>query len=91
MKFAVNSDNALRMSHLERRMLVALRIKDLRENSGFSQRDIAKELHISQSTYCRLERGEVEPSAIQLATLSTLYNHSVLWLLGVPSFIAFPD
>jgi len=71
--------------------LTASRMKELRENSGLSQRDVAKALHISQSTYCRLERGEAEPSAIQLATLSTLYDRSVLWLLGMPNYFVIID
>jgi transcriptional regulator with XRE-family HTH domain len=91
MKFLTSKQNALKLSHPERRLLIASRMKHLRENSGLSQCDVAKELHISQSTYCRMERGETEPSAVQLATLSSLYNYSTLWLLGVPSFVAFVD
>lgn len=75
------------MPHYERRALVASRLKDARLNSGLTQRDVAKDLHIGQSTYCRIENGETEPSAVQLATLSGLYGLSVLWLLGMPSFI----
>ena len=83
--------NAFKMPHPERRLLVAQRMKDARLNSGLSQRDVAKELHIGASSYCRLERAITEPSAVQLATLSQLYGLSVLWLLGMPSFIAFAD
>lgn len=86
-----SSVNALRMSHLERRIIVAQRMKDARLNSGLSQRDIAKDLHISAATYCRMERGEAEPSAIQLATLSGLYGMSVLWLLGMPNFVVYAN
>jgi transcriptional regulator with XRE-family HTH domain len=91
MKFLTSEKNALKLSHPERRLFVASRMKRLRENSGLSQRDVAEKLHISQSTYCRMERGETEPSAVQLATLSGLYDHSVLWLLGLPSFIVFAE
>jgi transcriptional regulator with XRE-family HTH domain len=79
--------NAMHLPHYQRRALVASRLKDARLNSGFSQRDVAKDLHIGQSTYCRIENGETEPSAVQLTTLSSLYGLSVLWLLGMPSFI----
>lgn len=82
-----NKLSAIRMPHLERRSLVASRMKELRENSGLSQRGIAKELHISQATYHRIEKGESEPSAIQIATLSGLYGVTVLWLLGLPNFV----
>lgn len=79
--------NAMRMSHRERRLLVAQRMKEARVNSGLSQRDVAKELHIGASTYCRMEKATTEPSAVQLATLSGLYTLSVLWLLGMPTFV----
>jgi transcriptional regulator with XRE-family HTH domain len=87
MKLIDNGVNALNMPHYQRRALVALRLKDARLNSGLSQRDVAKDLHIGQSTYCRIENGETEPSAVQLATLSGIYGLSVLWFLGMPSFI----
>lgn len=79
--------NALRMPHYQRKLLVAERMRDARLNSGLSQRTIAKELHIGQATYCRMERAETEPSAVQIATLSGLYGLSVLWLLGMPNFV----
>jgi transcriptional regulator with XRE-family HTH domain len=82
-----SSINALSMPHYQRRALVASRLKDTRLNSGLSQRDVAAVLHIGQSTYCRIENGDTEPSAVQLATLSGLYGLSVLWLLGMPSFV----
>ena len=82
-----NNVNAMQMPHYERRILVARRMKEARENSGLSQRDIALSLHIGQATYCRMEKAETEPSAVQLATLSGLYGLSVLWLLGLPNFI----
>jgi transcriptional regulator with XRE-family HTH domain len=89
MRYLVTSRaNALRMPHLERRLLVASRMKDARVNSGLSQRDVAEALCIGASTYCRMERGKTEPSAVQLSTLSGLYGLSVLWLLGIPTFIA---
>lgn len=80
--------NALRMPHYQRKLLVAERMKEARLHSGLTQRDIAKELHIGAATYCRMEKAESEPSAVQIATLSGLYCVSVLWLLGMPNFIA---
>ena len=85
--FPGNNVNALQMPHYERRLLVAQRMKDARQNSGLTQRDIAHCLHIGQATYCRMENAETEPSAVQLATLSGLYGLSVLWLLGMPNFV----
>jgi transcriptional regulator with XRE-family HTH domain len=87
MTTSINRSTAVAMSHLERRMIVADRIKQLRENSGLSQRDVAKHLHIGQTTYHRMEKGQSEPSAVQIATLSSLYGETFLWLLGLPTFI----
>ena len=75
------------MSHLERKILVATRMREMRENSGLSQRDVARELHVGQATYHRMEKGQSEPSAVQIATLSGLYGVTILWLLGLPTFI----
>jgi hypothetical protein len=34
-----------------------------------------------------MEKGQSEPSAVQIATLSSLYGETYLWLLGLPTFI----
>ena len=89
MKPYASKISAASLPHPQRRLLIASRIKDAREQSGLSQRDIAQRLHIGQSTYCRMEKGETEPSAVQIATLSGLYGLSVLWLLGMPNFVVY--
>lgn len=80
--------NLLKLPHSQRRIAVASRIKQARLNSGLSQRNVATRLEISQSSYSRMESGDLEPSAVQIATLSGLFTMSVLWLLGYPNFIA---
>jgi transcriptional regulator with XRE-family HTH domain len=82
-----SSIDVLKMPHLEARKTIADRIKEARLNSGLSQRDIAKELHISQSSYSRIESGALAPDCAQIRTLSGLYELSVLWLMGYPSFV----
>jgi len=88
MRFLTSAVNGMKLPHHQRRMLIASRIKDARLNNGLSQRDAAEALHIGQSTYCRIEKGQTEPSVVQIVTLSGLYDVSVLWLMGYPSFIA---
>lgn len=75
------------LNHLERRSIVANRIKNARLNAALSQHNVAEVLHISQPTYSRIEKGSSEPSAVQIATLSGLYGLSVLWFLGLPNFV----
>ena len=59
-----------------------LRIRDLREDSDLSQKEIAKFLHVSQATYSRYENGELEISIPTLTALADFYHTSVDYLLG---------
>lgn len=58
------------------------KLKYLREKSGFSQREIAKETKIPQPSIARFETGERIPDAEKLGTLADFYEVSVDWLLG---------
>ena len=88
MFLAKSNTDVLKMPHQQARLLIAQRIKEARLNSGLSQKDVAEVLHISQSSYSRIERATVPPDCVQIRTLSGLYGISVLWLMGYPSFIA---
>lgn len=88
MRYLMTSkEDATKMPHPQRRLLIAGRIKEARLHSGLSQRDVAQSLHIGASTYSRLERGVSEISAAQVATLSGLYGISALWFMGIPSYV----
>lgn len=78
--------DVLKMPYWQARLLIAERIKDARLNAGLTQKDVAKALHTSQSSYSRMERGELVPDCAQIRTLSGLYQVSVLWLMGYPCF-----
>ena len=56
-----------------------LRIRDLREDSDLSQKEIAKFLHVSQATYSRYENGELEISIPTLTALADFYHTSVFF------------
>ena len=87
MFLARSSADVLKMPHQQARLLIASRIKEARLNSGLSQKDVAEALHISQSSYSRMERATLAPDCVQVRTLSGIYGISVLWLMGYPSFI----
>ena len=58
------------------------RIRDLREDSEKSQREIAELLHLQLTVYRRYELGEREAPAWVLAQLADYYNVSTDYLFG---------
>lgn len=80
-----------RLTHKEAKREIAKRIKELRLDSGLSQADVAKELHVSQSSYSRMEQGMLAPDCAQIRVLSGLYGASILWLLGMPNYFVYAD
>ena len=63
--------------------ILAERMKLLRKEKGFSQKEAAKTLEVSFSAYCRYEYGEREPMAPMIAAMARLYNVSADFLLGL--------
>lgn len=62
--------------------VMALRIRDLREDRDKKQKEIAELLHISQATYSRYETGDLDIPHSALQTLADFYETSVDYLLG---------
>lgn len=58
------------------------RIKEQRKLYGFTQRDIAEKLGISQPSYIRYENGSSEPSQENLVKIADIFDVSVDYLLG---------
>lgn len=58
------------------------RLKTLRWEYGYSQKQIADKLGVSPALISGYETGERTPSAEMLLSLSYLYNTSVDYLLG---------
>jgi transcriptional regulator with XRE-family HTH domain len=65
------------------------RIKKYREISGFSQAQMAEKLHITQSTYCRIEQKEENLTLRQLKEIAIILNVPVLHLL--PDELIIPN
>ncbi|MCF2665302.1 helix-turn-helix domain-containing protein [Oscillibacter valericigenes] len=57
---------------------------DLRKKMGFSQNQVADELHVTRQAVSRWERGETIPEPETLLALSRLFDVSVNTLLGSP-------
>ena len=60
-----------------------MRIKDLREDHDYTQRQIADYLHIRQNTYSQYETGHRQIPLDALISLALLYKTSVDYLLGI--------
>lgn len=59
------------------------RIKDLREDNGLSQQEIAKIIKTTQQQYSKIEMGKSDISGERLMLLAEFYNVSVDYLLGL--------
>ena len=60
-----------------------MRLKDLREDSDLTQKNIAEMLHIRQNTYCQYENGQRQVPIEVLVNLSVIYGTSVDYILGL--------
>lgn len=58
-----------------------MRIKELRKQKGISQLKMAMDLHTSQNTISRYERGEREPGVDELVKIADYFGVSVDYLL----------
>lgn len=75
------------ISYVEAKQLIGERIREARLNCGLSQQDVAESIFCDQATISRMERGLVAPDVAQIRILSGLFQLSVLWLMGYPSFV----
>lgn len=75
------------LSYAEARLVIGSRIREARLNCGLSQSDVAKAIFCDQATVSRIERGQLAPDVAQIRVLSGLFQLSVLWLMGYPSFV----
>lgn len=58
------------------------KIKQAREKTGHTQREVAEETKLPQSTIAKYETGKLEPSLETLGILADFYEVSLDWLLG---------
>lgn len=58
------------------------RIKQLRENLGFSQKDLAEKIGGAPSSIAMYEKGDRKPSLEVLVKLSEIFNCSIDYMMG---------
>lgn len=61
---------------------LAQRMRTLRLERQMKQEEMARQLGLSMSAYCRYERGEREPTASTIAALADFFAVSADYLLG---------
>ena len=59
------------------------RLRDLREDRDWKQRELAEYLHCSQQVYSNYELGQRDIPTAVLIKLSSLYDVSVDYILGI--------
>ena len=60
-----------------------MRIRDLREDSDLTQKDIAEYLHIRQNTYSQYENGKRQLPIDVLIKLADFYKVTTDYILGL--------
>ena len=63
--------------------MIYKRIRDLREDRDLTQKDLAKILNCSQQVYSNYELGQRDIPTYVLIKLSSFYNVSVDYILGI--------
>ena len=59
------------------------RVKELRIESGFTQKQLAEKLNTTNSTVCDWEKGRSQPDLQTLAKIARLFDVSADYLLGL--------
>ena len=60
-----------------------MRLKDLREDSDFTQKQIADYLNVKQNTYSQYENGQRQIPIEALIALAKFYKTSTDYILGL--------
>lgn len=58
------------------------KLKKAREQTGFTQAEVAKEIRIPKGTLANYEIGRTQPDLETIGILADFYGVSVDWLLG---------
>ena len=59
-----------------------IKLFELRNEKGLSQRELAKVMNVSQGTYNNWENGKTQPSIEQLIAFSAFFGVTVDYLIG---------
>ena len=65
------------------KVILGQRLKELREERGLTQKEVADALNIHSVTYLHYEKDQREPPLSLLADMAKFYGESVDYLLGL--------
>ena len=65
------------------KIILAERLKELREQHALTQKELAEALGINSVTYLHYEKGHHEPPLALLADIAKFYDETVDYLLGL--------
>ena len=68
------------------KIILGERLKELREELGLTQKQVAEKLHLNSVTYLHYEKSQREPPLLVLAEMAMFFNVSVDYLLGLVDF-----
>ena len=71
---------------MEIKKLIGERLKESRKAAGYTQRQVAEILHMTQQQYSRFENGIYELNYSQIITLCKLYDISADYLFDLEIF-----
>lgn len=64
---------------------VIKKIMQIRNLKGFTKRDVAQKVHLSDATYGRIESGKIALSYNLLAEIANIFEMSVIDVLAYPA------
>lgn len=67
------------------------RLKELRQNAGYTQEELAKKLELSSGAIGLYEQNRRTPNDSTLKKMATLFKVSIDYLLGFDDFITTSD
>jgi len=68
------------------KIILGERLKELREELGLTQKQVADQLNLNSVTYLRYEKAQREPPLSVLADLARFFDVSVDFLLGLTDY-----
>ena len=68
------------------KIILGERLKELREEKGLTQKQVAEKLNLNSVTYLHYEKAQREPPLSVLAEMAMFFNVSVDYLIGSSDF-----